>query len=79
MKKYLFAVIILFTCNLFAQYTAPATQTVILIQGFNNGALNGSGSSTLLNKAENIYSLNPSALNNFNTISFGCHIKPGRK
>ncbi len=69
--KCVILILMLFTCNLFAQQRGVESPKTILIQAFNNGAISSYGSSTLLNKVENIYAINPSGLSNFNKLSLG--------
>ncbi len=71
MKKLVLIFFFIFFINLFPQLAQSKTQTAILIQGFNNIELNGYGSSSLFNKPQNIISLNPSAVCNYEKMSLG--------
>ncbi len=73
MKRSLVLVLLLLLFPFLFVYpqTVPEQQTLVLIQGFNNGMLNSRGSSGIVNDIENIYSLNPSSLSNFNGLSLG--------
>ncbi len=71
MKKTSIFVLLLFPYLFVNSQTMPEQQTLILIQGFNNGLLSSLGSSSIINEIENINSFNPSALNRFNGLSLG--------
>lgn len=65
--------IIVFSLILFSLTTIYPQKiiTTPLIQAFNKGAISNYGTSTLVNKVENIAYLNPSALNHFKNLSVG--------
>lgn len=69
MKKILVLSLIFFTFTTIYPQTASQNFTTHMIQAFSKGAISSYGTSTLVNKVENIAYLNPSALNHFDNFS----------